>query len=453
MTRLSFSMTGAALLLATSVYAQEPPPLRAAVDGTFAPHAFPNLAGGYQGFNIDLANGIAARLKRRIIIDAAHIATRVARDVWRRHSPLPPRPEVALTRIRARLEAFVTALAGIPIPIAPMEPPAPPTWLSRLARGRVPSAPGLCGTDGERIYLPPALKLQDSEEATLASYRVLAVQQAVRVVRKTARVAAGIERGDVREWFVFAEAVAVDCWMTAHTPGLMPALRQARGEALLRRATAMPRGRRAAAIEAEVRAWLAAEPDGSPCTMPEHSSAEASLEWARAAAHRHEDGRRYEPIEPVAYWGRLVDPPFIHPSRWRGEQESDPSSGRRRPTVVEMRRKPRVRQADEDEDDQNAGMWMIRADEPQESVEDPFGLQRPADRADEADPEGLADSLSELPEARVVRTPGQAREVLQCGEPLTRPVGSSGGSFLQSRSALPWPPSDCSTTLLARATK
>jgi hypothetical protein len=68
------STTGAALLLATSAYAQEPPPLRAAVDGTFAPHAFPNLAGGYQGFNVDLANEIAKRLKRKIVIDAAQFS-------------------------------------------------------------------------------------------------------------------------------------------------------------------------------------------------------------------------------------------------------------------------------------------------------------------------------------------------------------------------------------------
>jgi polar amino acid transport system substrate-binding protein len=48
--------------------------LRAAVDGTFAPHAFPSLSGGYEGFNIDLANEIAKRLKRKIIIDAAQFS-------------------------------------------------------------------------------------------------------------------------------------------------------------------------------------------------------------------------------------------------------------------------------------------------------------------------------------------------------------------------------------------
>jgi nitric oxide reductase NorD protein len=81
-----------------------------------------------------------------------------------------------------------------------------------------------------------------------------------------------------------------------------------------------------------------------------------------------------------------------------------------------MPRRPRPRTAADDEDDQGAGTWVIRADEPQESVEDPFGLQRPMDRDDEADPDGLGDSLSELPAARVVRSPGRPREVLRSGE-------------------------------------
>src|SRR2546425_4763524 len=75
MTRYALLLAGAALFLAIpSAFAQEPPPLRAAVDGTFAPHAFPNLSGGYQGFNIDLANEIAKRLKRKIVIDAAQFS-------------------------------------------------------------------------------------------------------------------------------------------------------------------------------------------------------------------------------------------------------------------------------------------------------------------------------------------------------------------------------------------
>jgi polar amino acid transport system substrate-binding protein len=49
-------------------------PLKTAVDGTFAPHAMPKLGGGYEGFNIDLANEIGKRLKRPITIDATQFS-------------------------------------------------------------------------------------------------------------------------------------------------------------------------------------------------------------------------------------------------------------------------------------------------------------------------------------------------------------------------------------------
>jgi len=47
------------------------PPLRCAVDGTFAPHAFPSLQGGVQGFQIDLFAEVAKRLNRQLVIDSA----------------------------------------------------------------------------------------------------------------------------------------------------------------------------------------------------------------------------------------------------------------------------------------------------------------------------------------------------------------------------------------------
>src|SRR5918912_605110 len=75
MHRHSVVLAGVALLLgAACALAQEQPPLRTAVDGTFAPHAMPSLSGGYEGFNIDLANEIGKRLKRKVIIDAAQFS-------------------------------------------------------------------------------------------------------------------------------------------------------------------------------------------------------------------------------------------------------------------------------------------------------------------------------------------------------------------------------------------
>jgi polar amino acid transport system substrate-binding protein len=75
MTRHACLLAGAALLLATTAaLGQDAPPLRTGMDGTFAPHAFPSLSGGYEGFNIDLGNEIAKRLKRKIVIDAAQFS-------------------------------------------------------------------------------------------------------------------------------------------------------------------------------------------------------------------------------------------------------------------------------------------------------------------------------------------------------------------------------------------
>ncbi len=69
----------AAALFATPVLAQTTvgpantgqPPLRCAVDGTFAPHAFPSLQGGVQGFQVDLFAEVAKKLNRQIVIDSA----------------------------------------------------------------------------------------------------------------------------------------------------------------------------------------------------------------------------------------------------------------------------------------------------------------------------------------------------------------------------------------------
>jgi polar amino acid transport system substrate-binding protein len=74
MIRYAFAGAAALLLVSSSLSGQELPPLRTGMDGTFAPHAFPSLSGGYEGFNIDLANEIAKRLKRKIIIDAAQFS-------------------------------------------------------------------------------------------------------------------------------------------------------------------------------------------------------------------------------------------------------------------------------------------------------------------------------------------------------------------------------------------
>jgi polar amino acid transport system substrate-binding protein len=57
-----------ALALAAGPAGAAPPPLQTGIDATFAPHAFPKLGGGLQGFNIDLFTEVARRLHRGIDI-------------------------------------------------------------------------------------------------------------------------------------------------------------------------------------------------------------------------------------------------------------------------------------------------------------------------------------------------------------------------------------------------
>ena len=52
-------------------------PLKTGVDGTFAPHAMPNVKGGVEGYNIDLSNELARRLGRKIQIEATQFSAMV----------------------------------------------------------------------------------------------------------------------------------------------------------------------------------------------------------------------------------------------------------------------------------------------------------------------------------------------------------------------------------------
>jgi nitric oxide reductase NorD protein len=366
-----------------------------------------------------------------LILEGAHFATRVARGVWTRYGPAAAPHAVELTSVRTRLELFVTALFQRPIPVAPMEPPAPRTWLSRLATGSARDDRQdvlACGTDGRRVYLPPSLECGDDAaaaepRAALALYRLLAVQQAARLVRGTPAAAARLGRDDTRDWFLIAEAASIDRWIALNAPGLEGTLRWARSDALARRGTAGARDPARRAIEGRVRELLAADPRARVLDTDPSASAEASRAWAEDASKREPASHRYRPLAPVWYWGCALEASSVG-ARGTAATGERARQMPQRARVAEMPRRPRPREAPDDEDDEQAGTWVIRADDPQESVEDPFGLQRPADQDDHADPEGLADSLSELPEARIVRTEGQAREVLRA--PETVPRGENG---------------------------
>ncbi|MFN7001039.1 MAG: transporter substrate-binding domain-containing protein, partial [Elioraea tepidiphila] len=78
MKRTAFAFAGLLMLATAPALGQGQPPLRCAVDGTFAPHAMPRLGGGVEGFNVDLFQAIARKLGRELTIDSASFSGLIA---------------------------------------------------------------------------------------------------------------------------------------------------------------------------------------------------------------------------------------------------------------------------------------------------------------------------------------------------------------------------------------
>lgn len=347
-----------------------------------------------------------------VILDGAHKATLFARNLWLRRSASRPPDVLRLAEVRGRLEIFVNAAFGLPLRIIPAEEPILPNFFAQLGR-RIPQhlieRRILAATDGSALRLPGGLPLADG----MGRFRFLASQMAGRAARGSSihLPAPPIER----LLYFMREAAAVDFHLANSLPGLLPLMRAARAEALRTRpapALLTPRER---ALEAELVAALnyeSSENPGSPLD---------SAAWAheRAKAFEQETGP-FRGLPAVEFWGTIL-PAAVNSSRIAQGAE-DPGAPPLAARLTRMKRRPKVREATPDEDDSDPGMLMIQVDDPQQSVEDPMGLQRPTDRDDEADPDDLGDSLSELPEARLVDTPGSAREILASDEPVPRSI-------------------------------
>lgn len=372
-----------------------------------------------------------------LILDGAQIASRLARQIWDRHAARSDPKVLRLADVRVRLELVLSALFEAPLAVTAAEPPAPASWLARFAGRAVnPAADLSAGTDGIRIYLPPIFDATRGVAAAFEGCLLLAVQQAARLARGSLTALSQVENEDRREHFLLADAIGVDGWIVRETPGLVPALRAARRESLARRARFSRPPGGPPANEARLRNFLAHDPLVPFPGVPVTRNASEALACMDASALGDPVAASHQRILPAWYWGR----PYSAPPAMRAGDGGRPDEPRRpvlTARVSEMRRRPRVREASEDEDDKGSGWSIVRADEPQESVEDPFGLERPADRSDDADPEALGDSLADLPEARVVRTPGQAREILRAGDEQPRVGGDTVPFVLGNGAAYP----------------
>lgn len=352
-----------------------------------------------------------------IIIDAARHATIFVTRLWQRGDR--DRPDDTLLFYKHRLELLLTAVYGDNIRLRVAQPPAPQTMLARLFR-RMPAhliePYPLPAHDGMQIFLP--LRLAPSDLTVLATFRVLALQQAGRAMRSP--TLPRIENILVRDLFYLSEAAAVDHVLASDFPGIAPDLTALRHAALQTRPRMGLLNAREQEMEELYLRVLRARPVVLPAPLVLAPTAADSLTWAIAIAQQMTRiDTHYRDLRKGLWLGTTL--PTAGQQQMQRASEAATDALDRPQRQARMARRPEVREARENEDDQQEqGMWMLQMDDPQQHVEDPMGLQRPTDRDESADPGDLADSLSELSEARLISTPRPAQEVLVGDDPLDR---------------------------------
>jgi len=354
-----------------------------------------------------------------VIVEAAWYATNYAQALWRRRARRAQDAPPSLAELTPRLSLLVRAVSGQTLRLRPARAPAPPTLLTRLFRRStgLPPTAALPATDGTSIWLPATLS-ELSAEAGLAWYRVLALQQAMRVLRGSVGLWPGRRDALLGDLYLLFEAVAADADLVRALPGMAAHLRRVREAAL---ATRPPENRLpppARAVETVLRRELVA---GSGPDRADGATTSPAESFAKAAQLADELRRDFP--------GRSFGAHPLFKDLWLGELRAPENTGfglaapaehqdSRATRSARLPRSPRVRQPEENEDDARPGTWMVQTSQPQEKAEDAEGLQRPTDRDAETAADELADALSELPEARLVSTATKPREFLLSEDPL-----------------------------------
>lgn len=362
-----------------------------------------------------------------VITDAARHTTVFMGNLWRRYRPAPPGPPtVRLSEVAPRLDLLITAVFDHCFPLRVAQKPARATLLERAFRRRRPPfrKQPVPATNGAAIWLPPDSGIEDKDLAWCC-FRVMALQQAVRARRGSPP---GQPPASPLEFAVYRlqEAHAADAELVALLPGMAASVNQLRRLVLAARPplSAFPRVRQP--LELFLRELLSADCTSPGAVLPPSDDSRTSLADTPALIRDRgllpagvpEKALGVEPLLADWWTGELYSRTESDAEQViqqgvpddAGEKEEPPVSSR-------LDRRPEVREAEEGEDDQEPGVWMIQGEESHPHAEDPMGMQRPADREDGSDANEFGDMVSELSQARLVATPGRPKEVLLSDDP------------------------------------
>ncbi|MEO7151180.1 MAG: VWA domain-containing protein [Burkholderiaceae bacterium] len=345
-----------------------------------------------------------------VIVDAARHATAYAQDLLRRRRRADAPAPITLLDVAPRLDLLLTALHPQPWQLRVAQPPAPVTALTRLFRAQERPWRSLAvpSSDGAAIWLPRQLDGIAAPDA-LMIYRTMALQQAQRAATRRPEAMQGLVGTLQREIFLVLEAEAADAALERALPGLRAALRQLRAQALRQRPPLERFAVQRRPLERWLRERLAKDHREVALVGPDERvgmAATLSNGWP-------DDGSR-EPL--FKDWWTGGWPPTEGGSgnhRGASPDAAGAADDDERPVrSARLARSPEVRQAADDEDEGQPGPTMVQTAQPHESAEDPMGLQRPTDRDTDDAAEAHAESVSDLPHARLVQSAQRAHEVL-----------------------------------------
>ncbi len=236
------------------------------------------------------------------LVKTRHVASEVSRAT--RDRLRPPDDRVSLDTLQRRLEIVLAAIYDRAIPVSAI-PDSRPKGTARRAIANVralatPRAPDVATTDGGAVLLPPYMPHGMSPAEAVARYRLLAIEQAERIVRGTG---AWMPEEDAvaRDLYLLREARAVDHAIMIANAGLAPAIVRARSEALAARPDDSGMTPIEQAVERLTRDALGSD---EPSADDVGNSPEASARWAvaKAASLRALPGQ-YRGVPPVELWG------------------------------------------------------------------------------------------------------------------------------------------------------
>lgn len=358
-----------------------------------------------------------------VIVDVARHATSYAQTLWRRHRPKPPGlATVQLADVAPRIDLLIRSLFGTSYRIRVAQPPAPMTFLSRafLRRDRPRTTSAVPSTDGASLWLPADSGLTNVA-AGMEHLRLLGLQQAMRASRGSASLVARLNAPLLRDIYLLLEAQAADEELARRLPGLIGPLNALRQRALKDRPDIRSFANARQLLERHARSLLerplVVVQKGATAAPSPQASFDLALRMAAdfTSGTDNTSALGAQPLFRDAWTGHLTVP------EPRGSTSGTEASPGHLPgpksRSVQLSRRPNVRPASEDEDDARQGAWMIQASQPHEHAEDPFGMQRPTDRDEEGAADEYAESLADLEQARLVSTPGQAKEVFLSDDP------------------------------------